>query len=214
MKTIFTLLLAICSLTVSADNGKYEKAMLDNIQSIYTAASTADLDRLTNTFSRIGDAEKDKWEPYYYASLSQVFKAFRIKDAQVQDKVLDEALVSLSKADGLSENNSEIKTMEGFIYMIKIGVDPGTRGQTLSPKIYGLFTKAMQLDPNNPRAVLFMGQMQMGTAEFFGQPLDQSCQLIMKSLEMFDTQASSNPLAPTWGSYGLEEWTSKCNGAE
>ncbi|MGL1889745.1 MAG: hypothetical protein OCD76_24740 [Reichenbachiella sp.] len=214
MKTQRIVLIAcilLMNLIVRADGGKYEEIMGNSIPQIYSAGTLEELDALTNKFSRIGDAENDKWLPYYYASLSQVFKAFKIEDNAAKDATLDEGLKYVAKGKELAASNSELEALEGFINMIKIGIDPGTRGQTLSPGIYASFGKSMSLDPNNPRAVLFMGQMQMGTAEFFKQSLDESCQLIIRADQMFKNPTVTDPLLPNWGQYGIEDWMSKCN---
>lgn len=199
---------------VQAEENKYEKIMLSSISEIYEAETTAALDALANKFARIGEAEKDKWHPYYYAALSKVFKAFKVSDNLEKDLILDEGAKYVAIGKEIDPKNSELEALDGFINMIKIGVDPETRGQTLSPKIFRAFATAMALDSGNPRAVLFMGQMSMGTAEFFKQPLDESCQLITRANDMFNEQQSKDAtdvLAPTWGQYGIDEWLGKCN---
>jgi len=208
--TILIILLSLTSSLANAEDSKYEKVMIKSISEIFSAETTDELDVLANKFSRIGSAEKDEWHPYYYAALSKVFKAFKISDDLEKDLVLDEGAKYVSVGKEIDSKNSELEALDGFINMIKIGIDPGTRGQTLSPKIFAAFGKAITLDPNNPRAVLFMGQMSMGTAEFFKQPLDESCQLILKANDMFDKQESKDALAPIWGQYGIEEWLGKC----
>ncbi|MCV9385573.1 hypothetical protein [Reichenbachiella ulvae] len=213
MKTLIATLFTIVSIHAFAGEGQFEKAMTSNINKIWTSQSS-DLDQLTHTFTRIAEAEKDKWTPYYYASLCQVFKSFQTADLKTKDAVLDAALEKLTLAENLSQDNSEIVALQGFVYMLKIEVDPGTRGQSLSPKIYQLYGKALKLNPENPRAVLFMGQMQMGSAQFFGQSTDEACQMIMSSIDLFEKQSDEDPVAPSWGMYGIERWTSQCSPTE
>lgn len=213
MKVLILTITTLFSLNALAVEGQFEKAMTSNIQKIW-ASQPAELDQLTNAFTRIAEAEKDQWTPYYYAGLCQVFKSFQTPDLNEKDAVLDAALDQLYKAEKLEKANSEIVALQGFVYMLKIAVDPGTRGQSLSPKIYQLFSRAMQLDPENPRATLFMGQMQMGSAQYFGQSTDEACQLIMKSVALFEKQSNEDPVAPSWGQYGMERWTSQCTSQE
>lgn len=187
--------------------------METSIPGIFQAETLDALDASANKFDRIGQAESDQWEPYYYSSLSHVFKAFKIEDLPTKDKALDQALVALGKASTLSENNSEIIALQGFINMIKIGVDPGTRGQTLSPKIMADFGKAMELNPNNPRANLFMGQMLFGTAQFFGTGVDDACALVDKSIILFENEKSESTIAPSWGLYSAKQYKEQCESA-
>ncbi|SMD38113.1 hypothetical protein SAMN04488029_3639 [Reichenbachiella faecimaris] len=214
MKSLNILIVFVIAATfANAQNKKYIKTMESSIPTIYQAESIADLDASANKFDRIGQAEADQWEPYYYASLSYVFKAFRIEDLQAKDQILDQALVVLGKASTLSENNSEIIALQGFINMIKIGVDPGTRGQTLSPKIMADYGKALKLDPNNPRANLFMGQMLYGTAQFFGTGVDDACALVDKSIMLFESEKPASSIAPSWGLPSAQQYKKQCETA-
>ncbi|MEP3390757.1 MAG: hypothetical protein ABJO02_21360 [Reichenbachiella sp.] len=214
MKSLYILLAFIIAATLAnAQDKKYLKTMESSIPAIFQAENTDALDATANKFDRIGQAESDQWEPYYYSSLSYVFKAFKIDDLQAKDQVLDQALVALGKAATLSENNSEIIALQGFINMIKIGVDPGTRGQTLSPKIMADFSKALKLDPNNPRANLFMGQMLFGTAQFFGTGVGDACALVDKSLALFESEKPESTIAPSWGLYSANQYKQQCESA-
>ena len=210
MKTIF---LSITILLISATAfaiTKFESQMVESIPTIYQA-SIEQLDALTNKFQRIGDAEKDKWEPYYYASLSQVFKFFQTRDKSQKDLVIDRSLAFLETASNLDPANSEIEALRGFALMMKMTVDPANRGRTMSPAVFAALGKAMGLNPGNPRAVLFIGQMKMGMAEHFGESTDEACQLIHKANDLFSGQEVINPIAPSWGSHGMDHWLGKCN---
>jgi hypothetical protein len=77
----------------------------------------------------------------------------------------------------------------------------------LSAKI---FEKAISLNPENPRALAMMAQMQFGTAQFFGSPTTDACNTNVKALEKFGTFKSDNPLAPVWGKSMAEGMVEKC----
>lgn len=214
MKSLNILIVLVIAATfANAQNKKYIQTMESSIPSIYQVESLDGYDPIANKFDRIGQAEASQWEPYYYASLTYVFKSFRIDDLPTKDKVLDQALVALGKASSLSENNSEIIALQGFINMIKIGVDPGTRGQTLSPKIMADFGKALELNPNNPRANLFMGQMLYGTAQFFGNGVDDACALVDKSMTLFESEKPASSIAPSWGIHSAIQYKEMCKSA-
>ena len=213
MKTILiALVLLITTSAVQSQDDKYTNTMAKTIQELYANQDLNGFDAISNKFSRIGQAEKSKWEPFYYASLAQVFKSFRIEDLNKKDQVLDQSLELLKSAQVLTENNAEVIALEGFIYMIKIGVDPATRGQAYSPRIIESFKKAMAIDPDNPRATLFMGQMQVGTAQFFGSGIEQACALIQKSIQLFDSYEPAGALSPQWGKSSAMQYKDMCAG--
>ena len=181
------------------DNDKYVDAMKKNIDVIYKAQSIEELQQSVNAFERIGAAEKTKWEPHYYAAFGYIMMANQEKEASKKDTYLDQAMASLDKAKAIVANESEVVALEGFVHMIRVTVDPGSRGPQYAGLAMQTYGKAIALNPENPRALALLAQMQYGTAQFFGSPATEACETTKKSLEKFDTFKSDNPLAPQWG---------------
>jgi hypothetical protein len=71
--------------------------------------------------------------------------------------------------------------------------------------------KAVAVNPENPRALALLAQMQYGMAQFFGSPTTEACATLTKSLEKFESYKSENPLAPQWGKKMAEGLKTKCN---
>lgn len=210
MKTgalIFVMTLSLMSL---ANDGKYLEVMNKNIEAVYKGQTIEELQQAVNTLNRVADAEKTKWEPYYYSAFGSVMMANREKDAIKKDGYLDLALVAVEKAKAIKENESEIIAMEGFIHMIRLTVDPATRGQQYSGMAMQNFGKAIELNPENPRALSLLAQMQFGTARFFNSPATEACGTVTKALEKFETFKSENPLAPVWGKGMTEALKKNC----
>lgn len=212
MKHTILIITSVLAMNVSfaGGNKKYIKALESNITALYAADTVVAFDPIANKFMRIAEAEKNQWLPYYYASLSYVFKSFRIKDNTQRDEILDQAQSQLALASELESSNSEITALDGFIYMMKISIDPGTRGQTLSPKAMSRFTTAIRQDPTNPRAVLFMGQMHFSMAQFFGSGTEEACATIAQSIELFENNKPKSSIAPAWGMKPAMQWAEKC----
>lgn len=212
--TIIPVLLAAFMLAIAkfgfANDNKYAEAMQKNIHSVYTAQTIEELQATTNALERIASVEKTKWEPYYYASFGYVMMATREKDAKKKDAYLDLAFTAVNKAKEIAPTESEVITLEGFNYMIRLTVDPASRGQQYSGLSMASFGKALALNPENPRALSCMAQMQYGTAQFFGSPTTEACATLAKSLESFSTFKSDNPLAPVWGKEMAEGMKKDC----
>lgn len=195
---LFLALLILLVNSAFADD-KYEQNMKKNIESIYKAKTIEEYQSTVNAFERIGAAEKTKWEPYYYAAFGYVMMANVEKENARKDSYLDQAQTALNSAKAIASQESEIVALEGFVTMIRLSVDPGTRGQDYAPIAMQLFGKAIAMNPENPRALALLGQMQFGTAQFFGSSTAEACATLNKSLEKFETYKSSNALAPQWG---------------
>ena len=208
MRTILAILIMV--IPAFANDGKYTEAMTRNIEMVYKAATAEELLQSVNAFDRIGNTEKSKWEPFYYASFGYVMLATRENDPIKKDGYLDQAKVEIEKAAGLKTDESEIVAMEGFINMIRVTVDPATRGQQYSSKAMQSFSKALGLNPENPRALGLLAQMQFGTARFFNATTADACGTATKAMEKFGTYTSENTLAPVWGKSMVEGLLKQC----
>ncbi len=211
MKTFTLLFLVILSsVTAFAIDAKYFETMTKNINQVYNAQTIEELQQAVNVLDRVGGAEKIKWEPFYYASFGYIMMANREKDIVKKDVYLDQAQVALDKASAIAANESEIVAIQGFIHMIRVTVDPGARGQKYSTLATQFFGKANGLNPENPRALALLAQMQFGTARFFNAANTEACETTSKALEKFATYKSENPLAPVWGKSMTEDLLKQC----
>lgn len=209
MKTKLTFILSLM-LSSAIANDRYTDQMIKNIETVYKAQTNEEFQSAINSFERIGNAEKTKWEPFYYASFGYLMQAVRQQEGSKKDQFLDLAASSLDKAKAIKENESEIVALEGFIYMIRLTVDPATRGPQYSSMAMQSFGKAIGLNPENPRALTFMAQMQYGTAQFFKSPTTEACQTLAVAFEKYETYKSDNPLAPTWGKGAADDMKEQC----
>lgn len=211
MKTIITFALLLMVNQSFASDEKYIEAMQKNIAGVYQAKTIEELQKHVNALERIGGAEKSKWEPFYYAAFGYIMMSTREEQPTKRDAWLEQAATTLAKAAESSQGNSEIVALEGFILMMKVTVDPGTRGPQLSGLAMQTFGKALAIDPNNPRALSLLSQMQLGTARFFNSPIDEACKSARTALEKFESFTSDNPLAPRWGREMTEGLIKQCN---
>ncbi len=214
MKTITINLLLIvafgCAQAATTNDDKYMEAMATNIEALYKAQSISELRSVVNVFERVALSEKIKWEPYYYAAFGYIMMAEKEQNSSLKDGYLDQAEKLTAKAAAVKPNDSEIISLEGFVHMMRISVDPASRGQQYSASGMQRFGKALSLDPNNPRALALMAQMQFGTAQFLSSPTTEACATNEAALQKFGSFKSDNPLAPKWGRGMAEELMSKC----
>lgn len=215
MKTLnlIPLILSLLLFVVRAgftNDGKYEQAMKKNIENVYKAQTIEELQQAVNAFERIAAAENKYWEPHYYTAFGYIMMATKEKDGGKKDQYLDQAVAALEKAKVIASADSEVVALEGFVHMIRVTVDPASRG----PQHVGLamqhFGKALALNPDNPRALYLTAQMQYGTAQFFGSSTSEACGMLTKALETFERYKSNNPLAPQWGKSSASSMKSQC----
>ena len=209
MKTILTSLLLLSTCLLQAQD-KYTSAMLKNIEALYKSKTAEEYQATVNAFDRIAATEKTRFEPFYYAAFGNIMMAVNETTPGRKDNYLDLASADVDKAKAIKPNDSEIIALEGFVHMIRVTVDPQSRGQEYSGKAFTAFNKAVALNPENPRALALLGQMQLGTARFFGNDSSEACATSGKALEKFASYKPNSTLAPHWGQVMAEEVKAAC----
>ncbi len=199
MKTVALFLVLFIPISVFANDAKYKEQMAKHIQIVYNSQTIEELQPAVNALDRIASAEKTKWEPYYFSAFGSLMMATRSTEAAKKDGYLDAAMSAIENGKKINPNESELIALEGFVYMMRVTVDPATRGQQYSSLAFQTYNKALNMNPENPRALALLAQMQFGTAQFFGASTEEPCATAKKALEKFDTYRSENSLAPVWG---------------
>lgn len=215
MKTMYLSLICLfATVLVFGGTGAYQKAMQKNLQKMHAAQDKSALLEAANGFERIANNEPTEWLPLYYAAYSYINLSHIEEGISAKDEVLDKALTYIRKASELAPQESEIVALEGYQVMMKLAADPASRGQSLSPKAMQLFGKAMEMNPENPRAIYLMSEMEYGSAKFFGSGTEKACALSNKSIELFDMETAPETIEPNWGKEYALRITKECSSKE
>lgn len=205
MKKVMTALLLCTTLWMSAQD-RYTQGM-EKAFSLWGEGKNVEA---SNLFERISTAEPDKWEPPYYVAMVNTFSSFGMADKDKMKAQLDKAQEFIDIAKNISADNPEILVMQAMVHTAWIASDGMLYGPVLSGKVTGLYAKAQQLAPDNPRVVLAKAEWDMGAAKFFGQDTTPFCKDIERSLELFATFKQPSPFYPTWGKERAEEVATTC----
>lgn len=203
MKNSITFLAALL-LTIStfAQSERYTSMMQKTITEMEATRDGEELKGIANKFERIASAEGKEWLPYYYHALCNIKMALAAMEKNEGDKMsafIENAQVSLKKAQGLTTNNSELETLQGYVYMANIWESPMVKGAKYGPKATASFEKAMEMDPTNPRPYMLKGQNLFFTPEFFGGGAEKAAPLFATAQEKFDTFEPATAISPKWG---------------
>lgn len=214
MKTLITIisLVAIPALGIAQSN-KYQKAMETAVAIYDTARSAAAIQSLIGQFSRIAQAEKSLWLPYYYAGMSAMNRANKEADMARVDGWADQAETFAHLADSLSPNNSEVSCLVATIHFVRVNVDFMGRGPKYSALGADALQRAMQQNPNNPRAMIVLAQLRMSAPAGYGGDKPMGCQLATKALQVYATETKTG-IQPHWGRSSAERMVSKCGESE
>ncbi|MFH1195848.1 MAG: hypothetical protein V1720_09035 [bacterium] len=212
MKSILTFILCCAFFVgVNAEDTKYEKAMKKNIAKMDSANTVEANIELSNSFERIALAEKDKWLPYYYASMTQVLASFMDSTMSQKDVYLDKALTLITVADSLQPDESEIYVIKGMIGMARMQIDPMNRYMKYGTEMNNNLQKALELNPANPRPENWMGVMKYYTPEQFGGGAKAAQPVLESSLKKYNEFVPADDLMPVWGKGTVETMLNEIN---
>ena len=206
-----SLMLCILGITAFSQSEKYVAAMKKNIARIDSSFAKPDvfLD-LSNTFERIGSAEKTQWLPYYYAALCRVNYALVQQDKAGNDAIAEKASALLDIADSLSKKNSEISTLRSMVATVRMTVDPMSRYMEYGKIIEDELQTAISQDASNPRPYLIRGQNLKYTPVNFGGGCKTALPVIQTAVQKFAAFKPASDIAPQWGSAYADSLVKEC----
>jgi hypothetical protein len=219
-KVIGILLISLCAgacgiaqpTTSATEDKKFIIAMESNLRILDTASSGATLVTLANSFERIGHTEQKYWQPWYYAALCYGFLAVNTPDKTLIDPLTAKAEEYINKALLITNNNSDLSTLQGMITNTKILADPMTRWQTFSAEANVFLETARKQDPLNPRPYLIEARTKLFTPAAMGGGPDAARPLIEKALNNFSLFIPENSLSPVWGLEQTKKLLARING--
>ena len=211
-KTLIYALTLLSFILFAFTKGGYEDAMENTLTEMREVRAIPELQAVANKFERIGEAEKSKWLPYYYSAYCYVMMTTQDENIANWDGYLDRADEILDQTIKLKKPDmAEVLALRGFLNMMRITVDPAVRGQEYSMKSAAYLQQAHMINEQNPRVNLMMGQMQFGTAQFFGSGTADACQKFADTKLMFEKEESEKlGILPSWGKYQLESMLRQC----
>jgi len=209
-KYILSAALSCVSVITFAQAG-YEKIMTEKIAKIETCKTVDDFQTLANDFQRIGDKEKGKWLPNYYAAFSYIQKGrvlMREGKMESLDETADQAQKFVDTAGSIEKDNSEIHLLQKMIFSLKMMVNPQQRYMTYGMQAAEELTKSESFDSSNPRVALIKAEDVYFTPEQYGGSKTKGLELFKLALEKFNAYKPKTALDPNWGKSEAEYFLS------
>jgi len=196
--TIFIAVIVLSSLQLRAQNEKFVKAMMANIEKGKTANTAADYQDLANNFERIATAEKSEWTPWYYAAFYNLVLNFQEPDASKKTKYLSLARQQIESGLKINPEETELMVLKVMSYYGELAIDP-TKGISLLGEANALIDRAKAINPGNPRIYLEQAEAIYNMPVEFGGGKDNAMPILLVAKEKFDTFVPVNQLMPNWG---------------
>jgi tetratricopeptide (TPR) repeat protein len=209
MKTFITILFLLSLSGVSGQQDAYLQAMQRAMDKLNQASAPAEFQDAANLFERIAQAEKNEWLPLYHAAYACIVTGFTEPDNSRKDGYFDKAQQFLDRAFKIAPEESELYTLQAFLYPGKITVDPMGRGPELFGPMNDAIDKAIRLNPENPRSYYLRAITLLNMPESFGGGKAAAKPWFDKAKERFDRFKPASPFSPDWGKQQNEEELSK-----
>jgi hypothetical protein len=208
----FLLSLLIFSATIGwAQSDKYNATMKANLSKLDSVKTPADLEAMAAAFTRIGDAEKTQWLPYYWAGLA--ISNVGWMDAKADKDVLGGRIMALcDKAEALTTDNAEkaeIMVLRNMAATQQMLVDPQNRYMSYGQQAATYLQKGMALNANNPRLYYLQGMSLFNTPEQFGGGKAKARPVFEKAVSLYKAE-QAKPLHPYWGDKMAADMLAQC----
>lgn len=211
MKKIFFIAALLIAIVAESQTDKYTLAMQANLSKFDSAKTLADYESIAAAFTRIGDAEKTQWLPYYWAGLALSTAGWM--DQKVDKDVMGGRIIGLcDKADALTTDNAdkaEILILRNIAATQQMMVDPQSRYMSYGQQAAGYLQKGITLNSNNPRLYYLQGMSVFNTPEQFGGGKVKAKPIFEKAVELYKAE-QPKPLYPHWGDKEAAQMLAQC----
>lgn len=183
-------------------NENVNKLILEARNDFYNSVKSFDTQKIIEAehrFERILYIDDKSYITHYYIALidEQIVHSIR-NDSKLKTQYIDKAIDHLEKCIEINKDFSEAYILLAGVYGVMMSIDR-TAAVSLSSKAANALKTAMKLDNNNPRAYLVAGRSAFYTPEVFGGGIKKAKEYINRSIELFETYKSPDPVYPVWG---------------
>ena len=199
---------------VAAAPAGYPELMSQAIAAITSTGDPAELAALAAKMERAATVAPTDWLPRYYQSYALLLNVFQSKaDGDAKDATLDRAEAALTQARQLKGNESELLTLQAYIYQARLGVSPMLRSLKYSGMVNETVAMAKALNPANPRPYLVAANNVYFTPAMFGGGATPALPLYQEAKARYAAFRPATALAPNWGEKQLLYRLKACEAA-
>ena len=210
-KAILFIAIIFMVITGKTQNAEFAKVMGEALDQFKACKNIADYQAVANKFNMMANAEKNEWLPLYYHAHCYIIMSFiEPTDVKKKDAFLDVAEASIEKMLILAPNESEVFALQALLFSGRLMVNPMERGQKYGGMSDVAVSKALKLDPGNPRAKFIKLRGDMGKAQFFGKNPNDYCPAAKDLLATWDQYKVKSPIYPSWGKSQVAEVVKNC----
>ncbi|MGI4822431.1 MAG: hypothetical protein ACRYFV_14565 [Janthinobacterium lividum] len=170
------------------------------ITAVLNTGDAAELKGLAAKLERAAAVAPADWLPRYYQAYALLINVFQSKeDSDAKDATLDQAEAALAQARQLKGDESELLTLQAYLYQARLGISPMLRSAKYSRLVNETVAQAKKLNPANPRPYLVGANNVYYTPSMFGGGAEAAKPLYEEAKAKYAAYRPTSPLLPSWG---------------
>lgn len=166
--------------------------------------TAAQVQTLANELERIALVRKNDWYAQYYAAYAYIELANKAAKREI-DNLCDRAQEFLDKAISLRPEESENHVLKAYLLSARINVNAMFRGAGMGRDSKTELDRALELNPNNPRAHYVRAMGIYFTPAVFGGGKTKAKPHLDTSLRIYRNYPGKTPIDPHWGQKAAED---------
>lgn len=189
----------------------YSALLSATITDLMQTTDAAALTAITARLERAASVAPADWLPRYYQAYARLITIFFSSDnAEAKDRTLDQAEAALAQARGLHGDESELLTLQAYIYSARLTVSPMARGLKYSGLVRETVAQAKLRNPANPRPYLVGANNVYYAPKMFGGGAAAAQSLYQEAQAKYAAFQPANALMPNWGQRQLQARLKEC----
>ena len=170
------------------------------ITQVMHTGDAAELKALAAKLERAATVAPADWLPRYYQAYALLINVFQSKESgDAKDATLDQAEAALAQARQRKGDESELLTLQAYVYQARLGISPMLRSAKYARLVTEAVAQAKALNPANPRPYLVGANNVYFTPSMFGGGAEAAKPLYEEAKAKFAAFRPAGPLAPSWG---------------
>ena len=202
MKVLIITVFVLCSqVCIAQEMVDVEKMILTGKEDLQKAKKANDVDQLIASkiyFTGLLNNKKHEELIHYYIGYADLYLTdiyLSQKDKKNAKKFLYDGIEHLEKAVELKDDFAEGYALLSWLYIHRAAVKP-LSAMSSGPKSKKFYKKALELAPENPRALFYAGAIKFSTPGMFGGSKEEGLKLVQKSVDSFKTFKPLKPFYP------------------
>ena len=178
------------------------------------AGSAANYQQLAEQFGRLANNEPSNWLAWYYAAFCNAKTGWLLQnDGDKIEPLADKADQQIAKALSLLDTTkqrkelSEVYVIMSMVNRARVFINPMTYGRKYGPAASHYDQLAMQVNPNNGRALYLAGWEKYSTPKLWGGDKQKAKEFLQQASQQLNAQSSNDN--PHWGKKETDELLSK-----